>query len=309
MSSTYGGWNPEDPYREQDPGALDPYGPRDPYGRPANPYGRPDYYEQQRPQQGLPQQGLPQYVAPVAEPLAGRTGAPGPDAPVPEAPATVGAAWRWAWGAFGASWGTWVLMSIVLGIVQAAVILAFSPSTMAGLLNATDQAAVDAAQAAALTLDAKALGAAGTAVCFLLQALLYAGALAATRTRTVRLRDFFLLRGVLGLIGYAVIVGLLGFIGTAVPMVGLLVQVVFTLLLLPVPFLLLKGIGLGRSIGKGITLVLSHIGAALAVFGIFAGLAIASVFTCGLGLIVVGPVMLLVGAALVERWSSEETQG
>jgi hypothetical protein len=325
MSNTYGGWTPQDPYRRQYPESsqpqdansqqapdqpFDPYGPRDPYGRPANPYGRPDYQSQQQPERRDPQpgvwgqsQGAPrtpqQYQGPPAPPELPRTGEP----------PTIGSAWRWGWSAFGASWGRWVLMSLLLGLAQLAVVLGFSPSTMAGLLNATDPAAVDAAQAAGQTLTAKGLAAAGTAACFLLQALLYSGALAATRTRTVRFRDFFALRGFGGLLGYAVITGVLGFVSNSVPVVGWLVQVILTLLLLPVPFLILKGVGFGRAIGGGVSLVLSHLGAALAVFAIFAGLAVASILTCGLGLVVVAPAMLLVGAYLVQRWTGEAVHG
>ncbi|WP_369374950.1 hypothetical protein AB1046_10255 [Promicromonospora sp. Populi] len=329
MSNTDGGWRPQDPSRRdpygQDPQPnqpYDPYGPRDPYGRPANPYGRPDYQPQQRPEQPDPQpgvwgqgqpqeqqqwpgdqpwpgdqQGLPQY-----SPVQGAE--PRPD----DGPPTVGRAWRWAWSAFGASWGLWVLISLLLGVAQAAVIVGFSPSILVGLTNPTDQAAIDAAQAAAQTLDAQVLEAAGTAVCFLVQALLYSGALAATRTRRIRFRDFFRLRGFFGLVGYALITGALAFVGSIVPMAGLLVQVLFTLLLLPVPFLLLKGVGFGKALGGGIGLVLSHLGTALGVFGIFVGLAIASIPTCGLGLVVVAPAMLLMGAYLVQRWTGDQVQ-
>lgn len=321
MSNTYGGWNPRDPYGQdpqpqpgpqqtpqpQAPQPFDPYGPLDPYGRPANPYGRPDYQPQQpqpqqqpqQPEQWQPQQWqqpeVPQYPAPDPEAR--------PDGDEP--PATIGLAWRWGWAAFGRSWGTWVLMSLLLGVAQLAAVLLFSPSTMDGLMNATDPAAVDAAQAAGRTLTAKGLAAGGTAVCFLLQALLYAGALAATRKRAVGLRDFFALRGFGGLLGYALLTGALGFASTVVPLVGWLVQVVVTLLLLPVPFLILKGVGFGRALVGGIGLVLSHLGTALAVFAIFAGLAVASLFTCGIGLVVVAPAMLLVGAYLVQRWTGE----
>ncbi|MDR7384603.1 hypothetical protein [Promicromonospora iranensis] len=336
MSNTYGGWNPQDPYRGQnpesrpeqdpDPGPawppqpqpFDPYGPRDPYGRPANPYGRPDYQPQQQPEQRDGQPGVwgqfqtrPQAPQPQAapgvpqySPVSGAEHRPGADGPP-----TIGGAWRWGWGAFGASWGVWVLMSLLLGLAQLAVVLMFSPATVDGIRFATDPAAVDAAQAAGQTLEARGLAAAGTAVCFLLQALLYAGAIAATRTRKVRFRDFFVLRGFGGLVGYAVITGALGFAGSVVPVFGWLVQLVFTLLLLPVPFLLLKGEGFGKALGGGIGLVLSHLGTALAVFGIFAGLALASLFTCGIGLVVVAPAMLLVGAYLVQRWTGETVQG
>nr|BFF21139.1 hypothetical protein GCM10025730_46600 [Promicromonospora thailandica] len=196
-------------------------------------------------------------------------------------------------------------MSLLVGVAQVAVVLAFSPSTVDALMNATDPEAVAAAQAAGRTVTARGISAAGTAVGFLLQALLYAGALAATRTRSVRLRDFFLLRGFGGLLAYAVVTGALGFVATTVPMVGWLVQVVFTLLLLPVPFLLLGGAGLGRAFGTGVGLVLTHLPAVLGVYAIFAGLGLASVFTCGLGVIVLGPAMLLVGAYLVQRWTGE----
>lgn len=311
-----------DPYG-QDPQPYDPYGPRDPYGRPANPYGRPDYQPQQQPEQRDPQPGVwgQSQSRTQVPPQQGGYQQPGYQHQFPEYPAapgaerqpdaeppTVGNAWRWAWGAFGASWGTWVLMSLLLGIAQIAVILLFSPSTMDGLMNAADPAAVDAAQAAGQTLEARALGAAGTAVSFLLQALLYAGALAATRTRKAAFRDFFMLHGFGGLVAYSVIVGALGFVSTVVPMVGLLVQVVCTLLLLPVPFLLLKGVGFGKAVAGGIGLVLTHLGTTLAVFGIFAGLAVASIFTCGIGLVVVAPAMLLVGAYLVQRWTGDSVQ-
>ncbi|MFD2792682.1 hypothetical protein ACFS27_03880 [Promicromonospora vindobonensis] len=365
MSNTYGGWNPVDPYRRQDPEPrraqdvnphgqqepandpygqdqqprdpqpFDPYGPRDPYGRPANPYGRPDYQPQQQPEQRDPQPGVwgqfqgrpqparapqPQRPAP-GDPQQHRTQTVQPELPRysavsgaehrPEAdgPPTVGSAWRWGWSAFGASWGSWVLMSLLLGLAQLAVILAFSPSTVDGVLNAADPAAVDAAQAAGQTVAAKGLAAAGTAVCFLLQALLYSGALAATRTRKVRLRDFFALRGFGGLLAYAVLTGMLGFVGVSVPVFGWVAQVVVTLLLLPVPFLLLKGVGFGTAVARGVRLVLSHVGTALAVFGIFAGLALASAITCGIGLVVVAPAMLLVGAYLVQRWTGEPVHG
>jgi hypothetical protein len=358
MSNTHGGWNPQDPYRGQNPEPrraqdanphgqqeppardpygqepqppapqpFDPYGPRDPYGRPANPYGRPDYQPQQRPEQRDPRPGVwgqsqgrtqapqpgpgypQQHPASSQQQLPPYSDGSGAELRPDEQQPTVGAAWRWGWSAFGASWGTWVLMSLVLGVAQVAVILQFSPSIMDGLMAGADQTAVDAAQAAGRTLEAKALGAAGTAVCFLLQTLLYAGALAATRTRRVALRDFFALRGLGGLLGYAVIVGLLGFVSTVVPMVGFLVQVVITLLLLPVPFLLLKGVSFGKALAGGIGLVLSHFGAALAFFGIFAGLVIASIPTCGIGLVVVAPAMLLMGAYLVERWTGDSVQG
>jgi uncharacterized membrane protein len=365
MSNTYGGWNPEDSYRRQNPESrraqdakahgqqepardpygqdqrprepqpFDPYGPRDPHGRPANPYGRPDYQPQQQPEQRDPQPGVwgqfqgrpqptqapqpqrsapgspPQHQAPSVEPGLPRYSAASGAEQRPEAggPPTVGSAWRWGWSAFGASWGTWVLMSLLLGLAQLAVILAFSPSTVDGLVNAADPAAVDAAQAAGQTLTAKALAAAGTAVCFLLQALLYSGALAATRTRTVRFRDFFALRGFGGLLAYAVLTGMLGFVSISVPVLGGVVQVVVTLLLLPVPFLVLKGVGFGKAVARGVGLVLSHAGTTLAVFGIFAGLALASVFTCGLGLVVVIPAMLLVGAYLVQCWTGEPVHG
>jgi uncharacterized membrane protein len=373
MSNTHGGWNPQDPYRAQNPDPrrgqdanprgqqeppardpygqepqpqapqpFDPYGPRDPYGRPANPYGRPDYQPQQQPEQRDPQPGVwgqpqrqqaptpgyqqapPGYQQGYQTPQQGyQTPQPGfPQPGFPQysditgaehrpddgEPPTVGRAWRWAWSAFGTSWGTWVLMSLLLGVAQLAVILVFSPSTLDGLMNATDPAAVDAAQAAGQTLTAKGLAAAGTGVCFVLQALLYAGALAATRKRSVALRDFFALRGFGGLVGYAVITGALGFASTVVPMVGWLIQVVFTLLLLPVPFLILKGAGFGKALAGGVGLVLSHIGTALAVFAIFAGLVVASLFTCGIGLVVVAPAMLLVGAYLVQRWTGESIQ-
>lgn len=324
MSNTYGGWHPQDPSpgqppygqppygQQQDPYGqapqggqpaqpLDPYGPRDPYGRPANPYGRPDYQPPQYPHGGFQQdQAAPPQQPPAYSPVPA-----GPEPRPDDAPPTIGRAWRWAWGAFGASWGTWVLMSLALGTAQIAVALLFSPSTLDGLMNSTDQAALDAAQAAGQMLEAKALGAAGTAVSFLLQALLYAGALAATRTRTVRIRDFFLLRGFGGLVGYALLAGVIGFVSAAVPVVGGLIQAVCTLLLLPVPFLLLRSVGFGRALGGGVGLVLSHLGTALGVYGIFAGLAVASIFTCGLGLVVVAPVMLLVGAYLVQRWTGE----
>ncbi|MFJ3406576.1 hypothetical protein [Promicromonospora sp. NPDC090134] len=310
MSNTYGGWNPQDPSSGQRPDPRqqggqppqqpDPYGPRDPYGRPANPYGRPDYQPPQYPHGGFQQQyqapspQLPAY-SPVQEPE------PQPD----DAPATIGGAWRWAWGAFGTSWGIWVLMSLALGVAQVAVVLLFSPSTLDALSSSTDPAALDAALAAGQSFEAKALSAAGTAISFLLQALLYAGALAATRTRKVRIRDFFLLRGFGGLVGYALLAGVIGFVGSAVPVVGGLIQLVCTLLLLPVPFLLLNRVSLGRALGGGVGLVLSHLGAALAFFGIFAGLAVASIFTCGTGLVVVAPAMLLMGAYLVQRWTGE----
>ncbi|MFC8797446.1 hypothetical protein ACFT2C_06915 [Promicromonospora sp. NPDC057138] len=375
MSNTYGGWNPQDPHRAQNPGhrrgqdanphgqeasardpygqdplpqdpqPFDPYGPRDPYGRPANPYGRPDYQPQQRPEQRDPQPGIwgqpqrqqapaPGYQQGYQTPGQGyqtpqqgyQTPQPGYQTPQPGfpqysdvaaaeyrpddgEPVTVGNAWRWAWSGFGTSWGKWVVMSLLLGVAQAAVVLMFSPSALDGMLNATDPAAVDAARVAGQTLTAKGLAAAGTGICFLLQSLLYAGALAATRTRSVALRDFFALRGFGGLIGYAVITGALGFASTVVPMVGWLIQVVFTLLLLPVPFLILKGMGFGRALAGGVGLVLSHLGTALAVFAIFAGLAIASLFTCGIGLVVVAPAMLLVGAYLVQRWTGESVRG
>lgn len=380
MSNTYGGWNPQDPYRArnpedrqgqdanphgqqeppardpygqepqpQAPAPFDPYGPRDPYGRPANPYGRPDYQPQQQPEQRDPQPGVwgqpqrgqapaPGYQQGYQAPQQGyqtpqpgyQAQQPGYQAQQPEysqpgfpqysdvvgaehrpddaEPVTVGRAWRWAWSAFGTSWGIWVLMSLLLGVAQLAVILVFSPSVLDGLMNPTDPAAIDAAQAAGQTLAAKGLAAAGTGVCFLLQALLYAGALAATRKRSVGLRDFFALRGFGGLVGYAVITGALGFASTVVPMVGWLVQVVFTLLLLPVPFLILKGVGFGKALAGGVGLVLSHLGTALAVFAIFAGLAVASLFTCGIGLVVVAPAMLLVGAYLVQRWTGESVR-
>lgn len=329
MSNTYGGWNPQDPYgqdpRPQEPQPVDPYSPRDPYGRPANPYGRPDYQPQQQPEQRDPEPGVwgqsqgyqqiptPSYQQGYQTPQPGfpqYSDIQGSEyRPDDGEPATVGRAWRWAWSAFGSSWGIWVVMSLLLGVAQLAVVLVFSPSTLAGLLNSSDPVAIDAAQAAGQTLTAKGLAAAGTGISFLLQALLYAGALAATRTRSVRLRDFFALRGFGGLLGYAVITGALGFASTVVPMVGWLVQVVFTLLLLPVPFLILKGVGFGRALAGGVGLVLSHLGTALAVFAIFAGLAIASIFTCGIGLVVVAPAMLLVGAYLVQRWTGESVHG
>ncbi|MGI5187420.1 hypothetical protein ACQEVI_04665 [Promicromonospora sp. CA-289599] len=346
MSSTYGGWNPQDPNRGQDPEPwraqppqvpqqqtqpsqqgqpqpaqpsqpqpFDPYGPRDPYGRPANPYGRPDYQPLRRPEQQEPQPQQPappqRYQEPPAQPGPPQypTASGTERRPDADGPTTIGNAWRWAWSAFGASWGVWVLMSLLLGLAQVAVLLAFSPSTMAALANSTDPAAVDAALAAGRTLEARGLAAAGTAVGFLLQALLYAGALAATRTRKVRIRDFFVLRGFGGLVGFAVVAGALGFAGTAVPTAGVLVQVVVTLVLVPVPFLLLGGVGFGRAFVRGIGLVLSHLGTAFGVFGIFAGLVIASIPTCGIGLVVVVPAMLLVGAYLVQRWTGETVQG
>ncbi|GAB2472483.1 hypothetical protein GCM10027063_11680 [Promicromonospora xylanilytica] len=314
MSNTYGGWNPEDGQdppprapRPREPQPFDPYGPRDPYGRPANPYGRPDYQPQQQPAPTYPQQ----YAAPPVRPELPRYSAVPTAEHRPEAagPPTVGGAWRWGWSAFGASWGRWVLMSLLLGLAQLAVVLAFSPSTVDGFMNAADPAAVDAAQAAGQTLTAKALAAAGTAVCFLLQALLYSAALVATRTRTVRFRDFFALRGFGGLLAYAVLTGLLGFASISVPVFGWVVQVVVTLLLLPVPFLLLGGVGFGRAVVRGAGLVVTHLGSALAVFGIFTGLALASAITCGLGLVVVAPAMLLVGAYLVQRWTGEPVHG
>ncbi|MFD6141685.1 hypothetical protein [Promicromonospora sp. NPDC060271] len=354
MSNTYGGWNPQDPDRRQNPDPrrpqppqvpqqaqpsqqgqpqqpqpFDPYGPRDPYGRPANPYGRPDYQPLRRPGQQDPQpgdrgsfqdgQGAPQFQRPAPQRYQEPPAQPGlpqypPDPgagrrPDVDEPATIGRAWRWAWSAFGASWGVWVLMSLLTGLAQVAVLLAFSPSTMDALTHSTDPAAVDAALAAGRTLEARGLAAAGTAVGFLLQALLYAGALAATRTRKVRLRDFFVLRGFGGLVGYAVVAGALGFAGTAVPMVGVLVQVVVTFVLVPVPFLLLGGVGFGKALARGIGLVLSHIGTVIGVLGIFAGLVIASIPTCGIGLVVVVPAMLLLGAYLVQRWTGETVQG
>ncbi|MEV0952881.1 hypothetical protein [Promicromonospora sp. NPDC050249] len=312
------------------PQPFDPYGPRDPYGRPANPYGRPDYQPLQRPEPQDPQPGerggyqggqrTPQFQQPAPQQ---RYQEPEAQPSLPQYPAvsgterrpdvdeppTIGNAWRWAWSAFGASWGVWVLMSLLLGLVQVAVLLVFSPSTMDALASSTDPAAVDAALAAGRTLEARGLAAAGTAVGFLLQALLFAGALAATRTRKVRIRDFFVLRGFGGLLGFAVVTGALGFAGTAVPTVGVLVQVVVTLVLLPVPFLLLDGVGFGKALARGVGLVFSHLGTVFGVLGIFAGLVIASAFTCGIGLVVVIPAMLLVGAYLVQRWTGEAVQG
>lgn len=302
MSDTEGGRPPHGPYDGQtpqpgQPQPFDPYGPRDPYGRPANPYGRPDYQPPQAHQNRPP--GFPQYSSVPEEEHQQQS----------DQPVTVGSAWRWGWSAFGASWGTWVVMSLLLGVAQLAVALVFSPSGLTGLLNATDPAAVEAAQAAGQTLGAKGRAAAGTGVCFLLQALLYAGALAATRKRTVAFHDFFVLHGLGGLVGYAVIAGALGFVGAAVPVVGWLVQVLVTLLLLPVPFLLLSGVGFGKALAEGVALVLSHLGTAVAVCAIFVGLALASIPTCGIGLVVVIPVMLLVGAYLVQRWSGELVHG
>lgn len=322
----------QDPQPQQppQPQPFDPYGPRDPYGRPANPYGRPDYQPLQRPEQQDPQPGergsyqggqrTPQFEQPAPpqrypEPPA-QPGLPQYPAvsgterrPDVDEPPTIGNAWRWAWSAFGASWGIWVLMSLLLGLAQIAALLAFSPSTMDALASSTDPAAVDAALAAGRTLEARGLVAAGTAVVFLLQALLYAGAVAATRTRKVRIRDFFVLRGFGGLVVFAVVTGALGFAGTAVPTAGVLVQVVLTFVLLPVPFLLLGGVGFGKAFARGIGLVFSHLGTVLGVLGIFAGLGIASIATCGIGLVVVVPAMLLVGAYLVQRWTGETVQG
>lgn len=316
MSDTSGGWNPQDPYGQQprqqpsppsqEPGPFDPYGPRDPYGRPANPYGRPDY-EPWRPPVGPPApDALPVYPAGpgTGDAWPGHAPAVPPErAAQPHQPATVGAAWRWAWASFGRSWGRWVVLTLLVGGAQLAVGLVFSPSTLDAFRNAGDPAAVAAAQAAGQTVDAKALAATGTAIGFLFQALLYAGAVAATYRRQVAVRDYFVLRGFGGLLCYALIAGALGFVGTAVPMVGWLVQVVFVLLLLPVPYLLLDGAGLGAAFGRGIGLVLGHLPAALGVYAIGAGLVVASVVTCGLGLIVAVPVMLLLGAYLVQRWT------
>lgn len=312
MSDTSGGWYPQDPYGQrprqqpspsapssQEPGPFDPSGARDPYGRPANPYGRPDYEPWQPPVGPPPSGGVPSYpggpgAAPGAEPAA-----------VPDQPATVGAAWRWAWAAFGRSWGRWVVLTLLAGVAQVAVGLAFSPSTLDMFRNAGDPAAVAAAQAAGQSVDAKALAATGTAIGFLLQALLYAGAVAATHRPKVPVRDFFVLRGAGGLLCYALVVGALGFVGTTVPLVGWAVQVVFLLLLLPVPYLLLDGVGLGTAFGRGIGLVVGHLPVALGVYAIAAGLIVASILTCGLGLIVVVPVMLLLGAYLVRRWTDQ----
>lgn len=313
MSDTYGGGNPPGPERPRDPGsqraqkpdpgtrrepqAWDPYGPRDPYGRPANPYGRPDYQPPPRPEPPAPASHVPEHHA------------AGADERNRPAAVTIGAAWRWAWRAFGADWGVWVLMSLLVGLGQVSVVLVFNPAVAEGLRNASDPAAIEAAQAASRTLAARSVAAAGTAVGFLLQSLLYAGALAATRTGRVTFRGFFALRNVGGVLGYAVLTGALGFVGTTVPVVGLLVQVVCTLLLLPVPFLLVRGIGLGRALTNGVGLVLSHLGTTLAVSGIFAGLVVASVATCGTGLVVVVPAMLLAGAYLVQRWTGETVRG
>ncbi|GHH67267.1 hypothetical protein [Promicromonospora soli] len=340
MSNTFGGWTPQDPSRRQPPDPrqaqdanphaqqgpptrdpygqapqpLDPYGPRDPYGRPANPYGRPDYRPAQQPEQRDQQPGVwgqgPGYQQPQApQQFPQYTDASGAQDRTHDQPPTIGAAWRWGWSAFGASWGLWVLMSLALGVAQIAVTLLFSPSAMDILMSANDPAAVDAAQAAGKTLTAQALAAAGTAVCFLLQALLCAGALAATRTRRVVFRDFFLLRGFGSLLGYALLTGALGFVSITVPMVGWLVQVVVTLLLLPVPFLILNGVGFGRALAGGVGLVLSHIGTALTFFAIFAGLVVASIPTCLIGLVVVVPAMLLMWAYLVQRWTGDSVQG
>jgi len=336
---------PEDAPQQADPpfdpnGQLDPYGrPVNPYGRtdyqplPQRPQTQAQRQlepweiqqreiQQQQLQQWEQQQQLQQWEAQQAYTPSGLPQAEAPQAGLPryapetgalpehhpagnEPPATVGSAWRWGWSAFGSSWATWVFMSLLLGVAQLAAVLLFSPSTVDGIVNAADPAAVDAAQAAGQTLSARALAAAGTGVGFLLQALLYAGALAATRRRTVAIRDFFALRGFGGLLGYALITGALGFASAVVPVAGWLVQVVCTLLLLPVPFLILKGVGFGRALVGGVGLVLSHLGSALAVFAIFAGLALASIPTCGLGLVVVAPAMLLVGAYLVQRWTGE----
>jgi uncharacterized membrane protein len=359
MSNTFGGWTPQDPSRRQRPDPLpapdanphaqqgpptrdprgqapqplDPYGPRDPYGRPANPYGRPDYRPAQQPEQRDQQPGVwgqsqghhaqaPQYQQPgvwgqgpgyqqpqAQQQLPQYSDASGAHDRSDDQAPTIGAAWRWGWSAFGASWGTWVLMSLLLGLAQVAALLAFSPSTMDALASSTDPAAVDAALAAGRTLEARGLVAAGTAVVFLLQALLYAGALAATRTRKVRVHDFFVLRGFGGLVVFAVVTGALGFAGTALPVAGVLVQVVLTFVLIPVPFLLLGGVGFGKAFARGIGLVFSHLGTVLGVLGIFAGLGIASIATCGIGLVVVVPAMLLVGAYLVQRWTGEPVQG
>jgi uncharacterized membrane protein len=359
MSNTFGGWTPQDPSRRQRPDPLpapdanphaqqgpptrdprgqapqplDPYGPRDPYGRPANPYGRPDYRPAQQPEQRDQQPGVwgqsqghhaqaPQYQQPgvwgqgpgyqqpqAQQQLPQYSDASGAHDRSDDQAPTIGAAWRWGWSAFGASWGLWVLMSLALGVAQIAVTLLFSPSAMDILTSANDPAAVDAAQAAGKTLTAQALAAAGTAVCFLLQALLCAGALAATRTRRVVFRDFFLLRGFGGLLGYALLAGALGFVSSTMPMVGWLVQVVVTLLLFPVPFLILDGVGFGRALAGGVGLVLSHIRTALTFFAIFAGLVVASIPTCLIGLVVVVPAMLLMGAYLVQRWTGASVQG
>lgn len=294
MSNTYSGWNLPDPDPDPEQGlpVWDPYGPRDPYGRPANPYGRPDYQPRQQPEQPAPQ--------PPAELDERYRGA---------APVTVGDAWRWAWSAFGASWGTWVLMSLLVGIGQVVVVLLFNPAAMEGLGNASDPAAIEAARTASRTIIAQGIAAGGTAVGFLLQAFLYAGALTATRTRKVTFRSFFALRRIGGLVGCAVLTGALAFMSTTVPVVGWLVQVVGTLLLLPVPFLLLSGLGFGGALVNGVRLVLANLGTALAVFGIFAGLVVASVVTCGIGLVVVMPAMLLVGAYLVQLWTGETVRG
>jgi uncharacterized membrane protein len=75
-----------------------------------------------------------------------------------------------------------------------------------------------------------------------------------------------------------------------------------------VPFLLLDGVGFGKALARGIGLVFSHLGTVLGVLGIFAGLGIASIATCGIGLVVVVPAMLLVGAYLVQRWTGETVQ-
>jgi uncharacterized membrane protein len=301
MSESTGGVPP----RPEDPDDRDR--PADPWVPPSQPPSQP---QSQRPagDAGVPAYGQyapPGYVPPVPAGAGLAGNGPG-EPPLLGGRPSVGAAFSWAWGAFGRSAGAWLGATFVVLAIALAAYWLLTPSLRRVVGRLDDPGAVQRIMTEELTAVDTLLAALLSVVLTVLVAMLVNGALVATRTGRARFADLLTLRNPAGVVLLGAIQATLGILLAWLPLGALLDLVVSFFLVAAIFFVVDRGEDAITAIRSSVRLVSRNLGTALAAVVIAFALTLAGALAIGLGLLVTLPVSVLLGAHVYRQLGGEQ---
>lgn len=327
MSDPYGTPPSSDPNKSQLPKAPQQEQPAasqpSPYGEPAGgqaapqpSYGQPAAGQGAQPPYGQPgsqptygqSAGQPSYGEPAAPPQYGQPGPYGgmPTAPRPVGPygaagrapqLRVGDALRFAWAKFKANWGSWLLFTVLLGVVNAI----FSADQI-GETNRRFQNALDGDTLAqtGLTFGATSLSFLGMLVTAALVALAMHAALKEADGARPTFASFFKAPRIGRAVLTAIVVQIITVVAGVVTLgLGAIVVPIFTVF--AVSFVIDRGAPVFGSIGESFRLVGRNFGAVFLLLLTLVGVNILGAIAIGLGLLITIPLSILAIAYAFRR--------
>ncbi|WP_125777028.1 hypothetical protein [Antribacter gilvus] len=265
-------------------------------------------------QSGMPAYGAPgAYASPYGPPSAPQT----PDwnrMSQPAGPVRVGEAVGYGFSAFGRNAGIWLVVTFLVAVAAFLITLLTTPAlgdlfrVLTDPVLLADPAAMEAAAAGVeeVTFVGQLLTMVGSVVASIIGFVLYQGALVQTRDGSASFGAFFTISNWGGVATFAVLQALVNLVAL-VPGVGWLLQLLISFFFLAAPYYVLdQGQDGLTAIRSSVRLVSSNVGVAILAFLVVIGLSIAGALACGIGLLVVVPVLVLMGGYLYRRLEGQQ---